>query len=256
MTEEKVNSTERQDKNNSADIVIDNKVLKWLENFWFYHKWHLLIALAIILLAVTVIGQISERDSDDIVILTAGPYKPSVTQSHSIARALSEVMPSDFNRDGEKKAAAAHIEVYSKEQIIEFQDKYKAENGESALVNSSLNAENLKGFHNLIMAGEYSICIIDKWLYEDVKSAGGFRPLAEIFPEGIPNGAIDEYAVKFTDTEFAKSFDCFKDFPESTVICLRTKGVMSSLLGGGSSDEKYSQAVETFKAILNFKATE
>lgn len=256
MSEEKVDNFERQAKNASADIVIDNKFFRWAENFWFYHKWHLLIAVALIFVLVTVIFQMTERDSDDIVILTAGPYKPSISQSHSISDAFETVLPYDLNGDGEKNVSAAHIEVYSKDQLIEFKNEYKAENGESPLINSSLNAENLKGFHNLIMAGEYSICIIDMWLYEDVKDAGGFRPLAEIFPDGIPTGAIDEYAVKFTETEFAKSFDCFKDLPESTVICLRTQGVMNSIFNKSSADEKYSQAIETFKAILNYKSIE
>lgn len=256
MNEEKLDPVEKQDKDANADIVIDNKLFKWIENFWFYHKWHLLIVLAAILLLFVVIDQISIREKDDIVIMCAGPYKPSATQNVSIRGAFAQVLPSDFNEDGERVVSTSHTEVYSKEQIIEYQEQYKAEHGESALINSSLNAENLKGFHNLIMAGEYSVCIIDMWLYEDVKEAGGFRPLAEIFPEGVPESAIDEYAVKFKETSFAKSFSCFDNFPDSTVICLRTKSVMGSMFGSSSAEKKYSQAEEMFKAILNFVPAE
>jgi len=256
MSEDKVTDTERLTKEADTEVVIDNKFFKCVENFWFYHKWHLLIALIAVVLVFIVVDQITVREKDDIVILTAGPYKPSATQTVAIRDALASVIPSDFNGDGEKIVTVAHTEVYSKEQILEYQEQYKQENGESAIINSSMNAENLKGFHNLIMAGEYSVCIIDEWLYEDVREAGGFRPLSELFPEGVPQGAVDEYAVRFKDTAFARSFDCFKGFPDSTLICLRTQGVVSSLLNKGSSSEAYLQAEETFKAILDFKAAE
>lgn len=254
MNEEKDN-IEAKDKNSDADIVIENKFFKWVENFWFYHKWHVLIAVAAILLLFIVIDQVIVRESDDIVIMTAGPYKPTANQVIDMGAAFEQILPYDFNGDGEKIVSTTHTEVYSKDQLIKYQDDYKAEHGELPLINSGLNSENHKSFSNLIVAGEYSICIIDEWLYEEVKDAGGFRLLSDLFPEGTPNGAVDDFAVRFCETDFAKSFSCFDSLPESTLICLRTPSVMESWFRK-DSDEKYAQAEEMFLAILNFKPAE
>ena len=49
------------------------------------------------------------------------------------------------------------------------------------------NDEQVTSFDNLIMAGEYSICILDPWLYERVKGAGGFRKLSEVLGLSVPD---------------------------------------------------------------------
>lgn len=247
---------ERKEKEAGTDVVIESNLLKRLENFWFYYKWHLLVALFVILVIIVVVNQMSVKDSDDIVIMTAGPYKPTATQRKEIVTAFEQILPSDFNGDGEKAVGIAHTEVYSKDQLIEYQNKYKEENGVTPVINTSVNSENLKGFHNLIMAGEYSVCIIDKWLYEDVREAGGFKPLAELYPQGVPSCAVDEYAVRFKDTEFAKSFSCFEDLPDDTLLCIRTESVMGSIFNKKESDEKYLFAEQMFKAIIDFKPAE
>ncbi len=254
MSEDKIERPDRREKDKRADLEVnvDNKFLKWVENFWFYHKWHIIAGVFALVVVYLVISQIIVRDKKDITILCAGPYAMTSSLNINMTNAFNAAMPYDFNGDGNKDAGMAHVEVYSKDQIEEFIKDYKSENQESPVVNSMLNADNLKNFNNLIMAGEYSVCIIDSWLYEDAMKAGAFRPLSEIFPEGVPAIAIDEYAIKFSETEFAKKFACFSDFPEDTVICLRKQGVINGIFNSGKAEKEYAKSVEMFKALIRY----
>ena len=72
----------------------------------------------------------------------------------------------------------------------------------------------------------------------------------------MPEAAIDEYGVLLADTDFAKAYPICQALPEGTVICLRTKGVMSTLVNKKKSDMEYVNAEEMFRAIVQFTWTE
>ena len=61
---------------------------------------------------------------------------------------------------------------------------------------------------------------------------------------------MDEYGIKFSDTEFAKHFGVFEAFPEDTVLCLRTP---STFFGGNTADSKeYRMSYDLFCAIVEY----
>ena len=119
------------------------------------------------------------------------------------------------------------------------------------IVNTEMNTQELQKYDQLIIAGEYSVCLLDPTLYERVKSAGGFRKLSDVLG-GVPKTANDEYSIRFMDTEFAKYFGAFKDMPADTLLCLRTQ----SVFGGKKADNKYDVSVSFFKNIVEFKAAD
>lgn len=231
-------------KLDGSDISIDNGFIRWHENFWYYHKWHLLIALFVVFVIILCITQMTGNEKSDTAILMGGPYYPNTEMRNNMYAAFEEVLPEDYNEDGEKSVEIVHYEIYSTEQFkaIDSVDK-----------NSSLNASNLQSFSNLMQVGEFSVCIIDMWLYEDIADAGGIRPLSELFGDNIPEGAIDEYAIDFKSTEFAKHFTVFEKFPDTTVICLRNIGFMNSFFNKGASEEEYKISEDLFKAIVEYK---
>ncbi len=221
-----------------------------LSNFWFYHKWKVIVALFALILTVVCVSQSCSAQKDDIIIMYAGPVYISSEDQAAMSDAISTVLPDDFNGDGEKRAALAVLCIYSPEQITE--KNAAAENGDGMKVDVSLNNSEKQSFDQLIVAGEYSLCLLDPWLYSEVSSAGGFRYLADVLGEK-PEYAVDDFCVRFKDTEFAKAnAEIFASLPDDTLLCLRTKSSLGSLIAGNSTDKNYAKAEKTFVAVMNY----
>ncbi len=230
------NGIRGEEKNPNADIRIESDLISRLSNFWYYHRWHVIIGIVIFAVLLILISQISTGEKNDGTILMGGPYLPTLSEKQSMYLAFAEVVPSDCNGDGEKSVEIIHYEVYSTEQFKAIPGIGKS---------STANVENIKGLNNLITVGDYPICIIDEWLYEDLMAAGGVRPLSDFFEE-LPNAAIDDFAIRFNETDFAKTFSAFDGMPDSTVLCIRTRNVF------GADEELYKNAEELFCAIISY----
>ena len=99
-----------------------------------------------------------------------------------------------------------------------------------------------------MQTGEYSFCLMEKWLYDDI-AKGVFCKLEDTLG-AKPEYAIDSYAVMFWDTEFAKAnAEVFAAIPEETVLCLRMK---NSITRKGS-ETNHTRAKEMFIAVINYK---
>lgn len=243
MEENKL-SADRFEKAQNAEIRIENRALKFIENFWYHYKWHFLGILFLLFVVVTIIVQTATKEDADLKILMAGPYRSTLTQRANMRLGLAEALTEDYNGDGEKLVEIIDHEIYSEEQLKELG---------SAAFSGQMNADNLKSFHNLVMAGEYSVCIIDEWIYEDILAAGGIRPLSELFGENIPEGSIDGYAIRLSSLPFAKTFSGFSELPDSMVICLRTKGYMNGVFNRDKADKEYKKAEDLFISIVNYR---
>ncbi|MBQ7321029.1 MAG: hypothetical protein IJW99_02935 [Clostridia bacterium] len=244
-----------QDKLRGDAIVVEGDWKAKLDNFWFYHKWHILIAAFVVFVLTVCLLQSRENKKDDVVLMFAGPYKLTATETAALRTGLNEVMPKDFNEDGEKYAEMVMMQIYSEEQEKAIQ---ATPNGEIppylGYIDSYYNDEQITSFDHLIMAGEYSICILDPWLYERVKGAGGLCKLSDVLGS-VPSAAVDEYGVLLANTEFAAWYPVCQVFPEGTVICLRNQGVMSSIANKKKSDREYTNAVEMFRALVSETGT-
>lgn len=240
-----------EEKLTPADIEVKGGFLGWLDNFWFYHKWKVIVSLAVVILVAIMCVQMCGNVSDDLTFMYSGSaYLTTVPNYNQLLGAFEEVMPEDYNGDGEKLVACAAMNIYSEEQIEER--KKEVERGEAfAEVNTYINTQEYTAFNRLMQTGEYSLCLIEKWLYDTV-AKGVFCPLSETIGYQ-PDYAIDSYAVYFWDTEFAKAnADAFAAIPKETVLCLRMK---NSLTGKGS-EEQHRRSKETFAAIFNYKSEE
>lgn len=244
MEEANKTDTDRFEKAQSAEIRIDNRAIKFLENFWYHYKWHFLGAVFLLFVIITIIVQTATKEDADIKILMAGPYRSTLTQRANMKLGLAEVLGEDYNGDGEKIVEIIDHEIYSEEQIKALGN---------ATFSGQANADNLKSFHNLVMAGEYSVCIIDEWLYRDILAAGGIRPLSELFGENIPAGSVDGYAIRLSSLPFANTFSGFSELPDSMVICLRTKGYMNGIFNKDKAESEYQKAEKLFKSIVEYR---
>lgn len=241
-------SAEKDEKLQPGEIIIDDPRLKKADNFWFYNKWKVLIGAFVVLVLGVCIWQSCTKESYDATLMYAGPCEDINIKAtfNGIQSAFNYILPEDNNGDGEKSCDIITLIIYSDEQIREIQDR-AASDSRKVFVNTELNTQELQKFDQLIIAGEYSVCLLDPSLYARVKKAGGFRKLSNVLGY-TPENARDEYSLNFMDTEFAWYYDVFKALPADTVLCLRTQ----STFGGQKADSAYDVSTAFFKQIIEF----
>ncbi|MBR3680180.1 MAG: hypothetical protein IKL87_08280, partial [Oscillospiraceae bacterium] len=98
---------------------------------------------------------------------------------------------------------------------------------------------------------EYSICLLDPWLYETVCESGGFLPLTEAIGSK-PEYAQDDYSVRLCDTPFGQYFTGASALPEETLLCFRRQGTLDTMLNRKHAEKTYQNAMELFRAVMAF----
>ena len=244
------------DKLQGGEIAVGGRWRSKLDNFWFYHKWHVLLVLFVVLVLLVCVLQSRENKKDDVTLMFAGPYKLTATEVAALRTGLNDVMPEDFNGDGEKYAEMVMMQIYSEEQETAIRNTPDGEVPPyRGYIDSYYNDEQITSFDNLIMAGEYSICILDSWLYERVKGAGGFRKLSEVLGY-TPEDAVDEYGVRFRDTAFSEFFTSTHVFPEDSILCIRRVSVMAAFKGQKKTERAHAYHTELFRSVMEFTMPE
>ncbi|MBR2370672.1 MAG: hypothetical protein IKA82_01500 [Clostridia bacterium] len=250
MSETNNNSPQRdEEKLVEQGIVFVDPKMKKLDNFFYYHKWKILAAILVVAVLTVCILQSCETVGYDSYVIYSGPNMVTAADAKAYISAFNEILPYDLNGDGEKNVQLIATNILSAPQIESY-EAVTDENGDKIYtIDREFNHSELERFDSLILTGEYSVCLLDPYLYDRVRSSGGFRRLDEVF-DSVPNSAIDEYGIRFADTEFAGSHSVFSNLPEDTVLCLRTKGTLISI--GGSANDSYALSEELFKAIVEY----
>ena len=110
------------DKIPGGEIKLRGEKAQKLENFWYYHKWKVIIGvLASVVLTICFIQSCNVTKSD-ITVLYAGPYISSKSETEDILRSLSFMLPEDINGDGEKNVTMSSMKIYSDEDMEKRQE--------------------------------------------------------------------------------------------------------------------------------------
>ena len=228
----------------------DNKIINWFRNYWYYYKWIVIGIVFALVVIVFCTVQTCSSTSNDITILYAGPFPPANSGVPEMQNSLEAVLPEDFNGNGEKNVSLAMLMIYSEEQLkaIEASDS-------TIEIDRYQNSLEYQKFQSLIVSGEYYVCMLDPWLFDEVNKEGLFLSLEEAIGYK-PEKAANDYAIKLSDTEFGQYYAAMKLLPEDTYLCIRTPGAMQEMTGKGAESKSFNQAVATIKAIIEFKAPE
>ncbi len=244
------------DKIQGGDIKTENKFLKWLDNFWYHYKWPTIgIVFAFFVVLICTL-QMCEKEKVDAYVMYGGPDTLEGGKLANFRAALRAVIPEDFNDDGEKYVEVVSNFIMSEDEIKAAKlEANKNETVNDFYIDPAFMAQNKQKFDNLIVAGEYSVCFLSPYLYEEVKAANGFMPLSEIF-DTVPESAIDEYGIRLSETEFGSYFPGVSELPSDTVLCMRRIGTLSSLLNKGSTEKEYEKSMKLFCAIALYTSPE
>lgn len=251
-----------EEKLSDGGIVVNNRFLKWLDNFWYHNKWIVLISAAFLFTFIVCFVQCSGRETSDISVVFAGTvvteyedegggeaqirYTALRGEAAEKIRAIFGTL-SPENDDGERATVAfPTYTVYSEAELLH---NYGGESGEGYVGARYRNQENIDLLATYIQTGESSVWFLSPEVYDLQNFDTLAVPLAETFGEKIPDGAVDAYAVRLGDTDLYRYYDAMQVLPADTLIVL-TK---SYAFGKSSDDEVYRASVALYRAILEFR---
>ena len=230
-------------------LTSENKFLSKLSNFWYYHKWKVLvIGFFAIIFAVGIFQMINKENVDEIAIIGV-PADLSAEDNQKIDALLTPLMPK--NADGSTKDLALYIyPIYSEDEMkAANESETDAEGKFIPKVLQSYNTSKIQEYDQFLTSGECSVMFVSEYLYERLVANGRVRPLSDTFGDKLPQGATkDGYGVRLGDTYFYEYFSDMQMLPEGTVVCILRQYVH----GASSDDEKYAASVEFFKNIVSF----
>ena len=246
--------SDKMEKEQGGEIVYESKFTKWFDNYWYHYKWTTIITVFVLFVVLVCTLQTCNKDKNDVSVLYAGPeyFMFNGEGVANIESALEYVLPDEaVGKDGKKQVALVYHQIFSEEEIKKIKEE-AVKNGEEAYIDAGFNSQNLQAFQNLILAGEYSVCLLSPYLYEMVGASGGFRNLSDVLGY-TPEGAIDDTGIRLCDTEFGRYYPGVKDLPKDTILCLRSDVSVGTFLGGKKNEDQYKKSEMLFRAILEFE---
>ena len=249
---ERIRMNQRYEKQEAGKIVVQNRFVKWLDNFWYHYKWHTIaIGFFVFVFVVCFVQCSTSQGAADFRIAYVGGYAPSAEERQGIIGVLESVAPD--NKEGADSAVDLRtFGVYSEEQIKELCWDEEAEQVHTPSANSlqQLSRDNFSQFYTYSQTGDAAVWIVSEDVYEKWGlDKTRLRPLSDLY-ETTPDSAYDEYAIRLSETDLYRAFDALKVLPEDTLIVLPRQLV----LGSSSDDETYALFVEMFRAIVDYKA--
>ena len=248
-----------REKLEAEDVKIvyetENPFLKKLSNFWYYHKWKVIIIAFFAIIFAVGISQMITREKIDEAVIVAAPVYLDSEQREGIDSLLTSLLPK--NKDGSLRTLDVRkYVVYSEEEIEEANRTETNEEGRYIeQIDRSLIMEEIQSFNDDLSTGECSVLFVCPYLYEELskRQVSGDRDIrltmTEIFGDEFPEGVMpDGCGVRLGDTELYKYYEELQVLPEDTVVCV----LRSYYMGASSNKEKHAMSVELFKSIVTF----
>ena len=227
-----------------------NKVLKWLDNFWYHYKWHVIIILFVAVFLFVAIGQMVKKEKVDVYIMYAGPTAFMAGEIYDIQDTFEEILP-DLNGDGEKSVQFIDITVLTDSQIEENRKKAEKD-GVDYKPDMEYISQMRQKFKLQLAAGDAYLLLLDPQMYAEDYEIGMYKTLESL---GIESEyAYDDSSVKFRETDYGKYYKIFEKFPEDTLMCFRTLNVTGQARGK-KEQQKYDDQLIFMKKIIEFESS-
>ncbi|MBE6646164.1 MAG: hypothetical protein E7611_00820 [Ruminococcaceae bacterium] len=241
-------------KGSDVQVTLSSPFLKWLDNFWYHHKWKVIIITFFAIVLIVGIVQMIKKEDYDIEITVATHTVYYTENLDSLEGALVGLMPKDINGDGKKNVQLSTYKIYSEEEIKAANEaETDAEGNPIIYADEAYNKEQIKQFNSYVMTGECTIMIVSEYVYNDIISRrtddAVLTHMSDIFGDKLPEGTTpDGYGVMLYKTNAYKDLDGFKWIPDDAIICIMRPFAFKQQKG----EEKYANAVEYFKNIVEF----
>ena len=184
-------------------------MLKWLENFWYHHKWATIITAFFLIIAVICCIQFFGRKSYDACFEYIGNSGSiTKTQYEDIISSLGKFV---IDENGDKEVSV----LFSREAFI---------SDESDPIAGTINS-NVTSFMQSALYQDYFIFFLDPVLYESYKgsedSSGMFVPLEGRVGDIPDEMKYDECALKLSAMKIYE-LPGMSAMPKDTLVVLKT----------------------------------
>ncbi len=226
------------------------------DNFWYHYKWHTIVAAALVFVITLLAIQMMTKTKFDAHILYAGNHEISrasvsgdIPDYKKLTTTLSSYS-SDRDDDGNVNIDLRNLFVLNNEERAEI-----LKNNPDAEINESLVDEDTKTLYTILVGEEYYLCMFSERLFLDLEERY----------EGKLFSPLDVYTENEKDFSFAgdakrgiyiSSIDSFysraeiSKLPEDTVIALRARSEVSSLINKKKNEEAFFAGEQMLKNIL------
>ena len=227
-----------------------NKAIKWLDNFWYHYKWHVIVIAFAVVFLVVAVGQMVNKEKVDVYVMYAGPTAFLPGEIYDIQDDFEDFMP-DINGDGKKIVQFIDITLLTDGQVKEYMDEAEKAGTEYKPDMEYISNARQK-FKLQLAAGDAYLLLLDPELYKEDYGIGMYEKLLDL---GIETEyAYDDSAIKFKETDFGKYYSSFEKFPEDTLMCFRKLNVTGKARGK-KEQKKYDDQLVFMKQILDFETS-
>ena len=235
-----------------ADVKIKSPLLEKLENFWYYHKWHTIVVIFLVISITVMSLQFCQKTSFDAHIIYAGNYEISRSSSSGDSSPYSNIMSElkfvvpDVDGDGTVNIDFRNLFVINDDEANELiggQDNYE--------INYTLVKEDTETFYQLLLMSDYYVCFLSERLYLECSERydGIFEPLAAYEADGRTYEYAGDGAIYLRSVGDFATLPEFSNLPSDTVICLRSLSEMSSK----RYKETFERSEDIIRNILTFE---
>lgn len=234
-----------------GEVKMKSPLLERLENFWYYHKWHSIVALFLVVVIVVLSVQTCQRKSFDAHILYAGTFEvertSDVGDSSQHTRMISELKlaVSDVDDDGEVNIDFRNLFVVNDREADELID-----GREGYEINFALVKEDAEALRQLLIMSDYYVCFLSERIYLEYSEEfdGLFAPIKNYTKDGVEYSFAGDYAIYLNSLDFG-TLPEFSNMPDDTVICLRSLSEMSK----SRYEKTFKESENIIRNILAFE---
>ena len=227
-----------------------------LSNFWYYYKWHTLVAIFVLAVIIIGVTQCSTRVDFDGYVLYAGPHELERSSiggdTPAYNKLLSELKRLSYDRDGD---GIVNIDLRNLFVVNDEEADELIGDNKDLEINEALVSEDTQTLGTVMLFSEYYLCFLSERLFLEYDGKYEGALFADLSPY-LKEGNSYEFAGGNTRGVYLRSISEFYSLPEAsrlpadTVVCLRALSEVSSTFNKGDNEKYFAWGEEMLKKLL------
>ena len=208
-----------------------SKIFKWIDNFWYHHKWPFCITVFFLILGIILTVQLVSRENYDVYIMYVGDAPIPDTQ-----KSLTAVCK-DYNED--------------KEVLVNFSRTAFIDDKEHEMA-STVNASSTQ-FLSSMSVQPYYIYLMTPLVYDIYKDNGIFIPISELGLDIPEEWYYDDIAISFSETDYATSHPGVDNLGEDVILVIKSVPYSHSKSTEAKERKSFENHFDLLKSILEYR---
>lgn len=238
-TEEVVSATAPSDK-------LSHAFKKKVDNFFYHYKFHTIVVVFLAFVIIWTVASSVGKNTEDAYIGYIGDVSYTQEEIDEIGKKVSSALK--LGEDGEDFIIDFRPYNYLSEDQIEAEAKRAEELGRDYEYYPVKNEKNYESFVSEIEMGDIAVWFVSSQVYERMDKSK-LMPIEYILGY-IPEGAVDEYALKCNDLDITS---VVKRTSNNTYLIMRGSREYSAMMGEEEIMRQLEKDKALYKAIVEYK---